>query len=137
MDDRIAIQQLLNRYSVGSSRRNFDDVVSTYEPEGVWEIASWGQSFEGHAAIREGLFSLTAPTEYVVQQNSPAVITVDGDAASATSVICENGKQANNDGAFQALGYYVDELVRTAEGWRFKRRRFELVSMRTYQFTSP
>jgi hypothetical protein len=52
-------------------------------------------------------------------------------------VICENGKQANNDGAFQALGYYVDELVRTAEGWRFKRRRFELVSMRTYQFTSP
>lgn len=137
MDDTIAIQQLLNRYSVGSSRREFDDVVSTYAPNGVWEIASWNQSYDGHAAIREALLSLTAQTEYVVQQNSPAVITVDGDTATATSVICENGKQADSDGAFQALGYYVDQLVRTAEGWRFKRRSFELVSMRPFQFSAP
>ena len=137
MDDSVAIQQLLNRYSVRSSRREFDDVVATYAPDGVWEIASWGQTFDGHAAIRDGLFSLTAQTEYVIQQNSPAVITIDGDTATATSVICENGKQADSCDAFQALGYYVDQLARTAEGWRFKRRRFELVSMRSFQFTGP
>jgi ketosteroid isomerase-like protein len=135
MDDRVAIQQLLNRYSVSSSRRDFDDVVSTYAADGVWEIASWRKSCEGQAAIRDGLRTLTAETEYVIQQNSPGVIIVKRDTATATSVIRENGKQSRSDEAFEALGYYVDILVRTADGWRFKQRRFELSSMRTYQFS--
>ena len=135
MEDTVAIQQLMNRYSVGSSRGDLEDVVSTYVPDGVWHIASMDKTFDGQAAIRDGLAALTSLQDYVMQQNAPAMITIDGDSANATTVVCERGKLSSSDDGFEALGFYVDKLVRTAEGWRFKRRSFELVSMRSVPLT--
>ena len=45
---------------------------------------------------------------------------------SARSVVRESGKFAGRDEGIEAFGLYVDRLVRTAEGWRFAQRRFEL-----------
>ena len=135
MEDSVAIQQLMNRYSVSSSRGNIDDVVTTFVPDGIWRIASLEKTFEGQAAIRDGLTAFTSQQDYVMQQNAPAVITIDGDSATATSVVCERGKLARTGNVFEALGFYVDKLLRTAEGWRFKQRSFELVSMRTFPAT--
>ena len=75
--------------------------------------------------------ALTAPQQYLVQQNAPGVIEVDGDSATAISSVCERGKLTGSDDAFEALGFYVDKLVRMEEGWRFKERSFELVAMRS------
>jgi hypothetical protein len=135
MEDSVAIQQLMNRYSVSSSRGNIEDVVTTFVPDGIWRIASLEKTLEGQAAIRDGLTAFTSQQDYVMQQNAPAVITIDGDSATATSVVCERGKLARTGNAFEALGFYVDKLLRTAEGWRFKQRSFELVSMRTFPAT--
>lgn len=132
MEDSIAIQQLINRYSVSSSRGDLDIVVSTYALDGVWEIASMSKMFEGQDAIREGLATLTSQQDYVMQQNAPAMITVEGDSATATSIVCERGKLTASNDVFEALGFYNDSLARTAEGWRFKRRSFELVAMRNF-----
>jgi hypothetical protein len=65
-----------------------------------------------------------AQMDYFVQLNSPAVIEVAGDAAMARSTIRECGKFAGRDEALEVMGYYADELVRTAAGWRFARRTF-------------
>ena len=65
MEDSVAIQQLMNFYSVSSSRGNIEDVVSTYAPDGVWKIASMGRMFEGQAAIRDGLQKKLAPGDVV------------------------------------------------------------------------
>lgn len=134
MEDIVAIQQLMNRYSVSSSRGDIEAVISTYASDGVWKIASRGLIFEGQAAIRDGLTTFASQQEYVMQQNAPAAIKIDGDSATATSVVCERGKTTGSD-AFEALGFYVDQLVRTAEGWRFKQRTFERVSMRKFPVT--
>jgi ketosteroid isomerase-like protein len=130
MDDMIAIQQLLNRYSISSSHGDVEDIAATYSEDGVWNVASMAESFTGHAAIRQALTGFTSQQEYLIQQNAPGLIVVDGDSATATSVICEKGKLAASDHSFEALGFYVDKLVRTAAGWRFKERSFELVHMR-------
>jgi ketosteroid isomerase-like protein len=131
MEDIIEIQQLLNRYSISSSRGDVDDIAATYAEDGVWNVASMAETVQGHAAIRQALTGFTSQQEYLVQQNAPGLISVEGDSATATSVICEKGKFAANDHSFEALGFYVDRLVRTAAGWRFKERTFELVNMRS------
>jgi len=135
MEDCVAIQQLINRYSVSSSRGDVDDIVSTYADNGVWKIPSMETAFEGHAAIRDGLTAFTSQQEYLVQQNAPGVIAVDGDSATATSTVCERGKVSGSEDAFEALGFYVDKIVRTPDGWRFQERSFELVTMRSVALT--
>jgi ketosteroid isomerase-like protein len=135
MEDIVAIQQLLNQYSISSSRHDIEGVVATYTTDGVWRIASRDMTFEGKDSIREGLVGLTAAQEFIMQHNAPAMIEIDGDTASATSMVCERGKIAGNSEGFEALGFYDDKLVRTTDGWRFKSRCFQLVNMRRLSTT--
>lgn len=122
MIDEIAIQQTLNTYTEGSSRADWDQVLSTFMPDGAWEAA--GHRFEGHAAIRAAMGGFIAEFAYFVQTNAPAMITIDGDKATARSVIRECGKYADSDELLEVLGSYTDELVRTEQGWKFARRTF-------------
>ena len=79
MTDEFAIQETINRYSEGASRADWDQVLSTYLPNGVWEIPDLKAKFEGHKALREGLMHFAGPMDYIVQLNSPALIKLDGD----------------------------------------------------------
>lgn len=132
MIDEIAIQQTISRYSDGASRADWDQVASTFTEDGVWEVGSSGKTFQGHEAIREGLGALSGEMEFVVQINSPALIAVDGDAATARSTIREFGKMAGRDEGFEALGFYEDQLAATADGWKFTHRTFTLKAKHTY-----
>jgi ketosteroid isomerase-like protein len=124
MLDQIAIQQLLNKYTDGCSRADWDQVMATFLPDGIWEVPVLDARFEGHAAIRAAMAGFAGQMAYFVQLNSPATITVEGDKATATSVVRECGKYADRDLAMEVLGTYDDELVRTADGWKFVRRIF-------------
>jgi hypothetical protein len=50
----------------------------------------------------------------------------------ARSVIRKCGKFADRDEALEVVGFYNDELVRTAEGWKFTRRAFKAAGMHTF-----
>jgi uncharacterized protein (TIGR02246 family) len=126
MIDEVAIQQLISRYNEAASAGNLEGAVATYMPDGVWESASHG-TLGGRDAIKEGLERITSNLEYVSQINAPAVITVDGDTATARSAVRESGKLAGRDEGIEVFGFYIDSLIRTAEGWLFARRTFQLV----------
>jgi ketosteroid isomerase-like protein len=132
MIDEIAIQQTLNKYSEGCSRADWDQVMSTFTADAIWEIPRLKASYQGHAAMREVMAAFVAQMAYFVQINSPAIITVDGDKATARSVIRECGKFADRDAALEIVGFYTDELTRTAEGWKFTRRTFRAAGMHTF-----
>ncbi len=123
MLDEIAIQQTLNRYTDGCNRADWQQVMATFLSDGVWEISGAG-AHQGHSAIQAAMTGFLEQMDYFVQVNSPAVIDLDGDRASARSVIRECGKFAGRDEALEVLGGYVDELVRTESGWKFARRIF-------------
>lgn len=122
MQDQVAIQQLLNRYTDGCNRQDWDQVLGTFTEDGVWEAA--GNELQGHAVIQAAMAAFLTQMDYFVQTNSPAVITVDGDTAMARGTIRECGKFAGRDEALEVLGYYEDRIVRTAAGWKFARRTF-------------
>ena len=125
MQDETAIQRTINRYSQAASLGEWDEVLTTYLPDGVWEIPHLGMRFEGHEAIRGALAAFFETMEYVLQMNAPAVIEIDGDTATARSGIRECGKSAGRDEGFEYLGLYVDRLIRTADGWKFAQRIFQ------------
>lgn len=65
-------------------------------------------------------------------QNSKALIKIDGDKATVRSVIRECGKFSGRNEGLEVLGLYADDLVRTANGWKFRRRCFELRGMHSF-----
>ena len=124
MDDAALIQQTLSLYSLFGSRGDWDRVLTTYVPDGVWDIPHLGVRFEGHDAIREALTQFFGLMGYVLQLNAPAVVEVDGESATAQSLIHEFGKVVGREEGFEFLGWYEDTLIRTPDGWKFVERIF-------------
>jgi hypothetical protein len=125
MIDEIAIQQTLNRYSEGVSRADWKQVMATFTKDATWEIPVLGARFQDHTVIQKAMSDFVGQMAYFVQINSPAIIAVDGDKASARSIIRECGKFADRDEALEVFGRYSDELIRTPERWKFTRRVFD------------
>jgi ketosteroid isomerase-like protein len=132
MLDEIAIQQTINRYSDGASRRDWERVLSTFAPDATWEIPTFELICRDHAVIRDTMAGFVAQMAYFVQINAPALISVNGDLATARSTIRECGKFADRDEALEILGFYDDELKRTEQGWKFSRRVFHALGQHRF-----
>jgi ketosteroid isomerase-like protein len=132
MQDEIAIQQTISRYSEGASRTDWNQVLSTFTPDATWEIPSFGAVFREHAVIGKAMAGFIEQMAYFVQVNAPAQISVNGDRATARSMIRECGKFADRDEALEILGYYEDELARTSQGWQFTRRVFHVLAQHRF-----
>lgn len=137
MIDEIAIQQLINKYTEGASRADYDQVASVYAPDGVWNLPVYNLSFKGRDAITKGMSDFLVAMDYLIQINSPAWIQIDGDTATARSTIREGAKFKGKDESVEILGFYNDELVRTPEGWLFASRTFNLVAMNSVALVPP
>lgn len=137
MSDEVAIQQTLNAYSVAASLGDHVAMADTYLPDGVWEIPGIDTRLEGREAIIAGADAITGAIEYMVQLNSPAVIKVDGDTATAQCVIRECGKYAGRNTSLEVLGLYDDKLVRTPDGWKFAERIFTIRGMHDFENAPP
>jgi ketosteroid isomerase-like protein len=133
MLDEVAIQQTINRYSDAASRADWDRVLSTFTPDAGWEVPAFGAVYRGPDVIRAAMSAFVAQMAYFVQINAPAVISVDGDRASARSIIRECGKFADRDEALEIFGFYEDELVRTGpREWKFNRRVFHILGQHRF-----
>ncbi|MDG2005374.1 MAG: nuclear transport factor 2 family protein [Novosphingobium sp.] len=137
MSDEFAIQQNINVYSVSATRGDLEAMVATYAPDGVWEVPGIGAHCKGREEILAASQGIVGAIDYMVQMNAPAIIVVDGDTATAQSIIRECGKYAGKDTCLEVLGLYDDKLVRTAEGWRFAKRTFTVRGMHDYQTAPP
>jgi uncharacterized protein (TIGR02246 family) len=126
MDNAAAIQNLINAYHEAGSVGDYERMIATFTPDGIWEFTQSGRRFAGLAAIREAVSAFTGPLEYVAQINAPAVIGIEGDTATARSSIRESARFAGRNEGVEAFGVYHDTLVRTEAGWRFTRRAFDL-----------
>ena len=122
--DRAQIRELTARYN-----RCFDDgdpegFAATFTEDGVMEVVG-GPSTTGRA----GLAEMVRGTPYgIVHVTVDAIVEVDGDRAvqDVTLLVVarppEGVPHSERRSRLQRTGRYRDELVRTAEGWRFARR---------------
>jgi uncharacterized protein (TIGR02246 family) len=122
--DRTQIRELTARYNRAFDDGDADAFAATFTGDGVMEIDG-GPATTGSAALAE----MVRRTPYgIVHVTVDAVVEVDGDRAVQDVTLLVVGRPGPDEPAekrrsrLARSGRYHDELVRTAEGWRFTRR---------------
>ena len=123
--DRMAVRETIERYSVALNMRDFDAMGGCFVADGVWRVdPPFDIRLEGDAIVA-GISQMVGAMPFLFQGLMGTIVTVDGDSATATTSVHELGQRAAGEGGMDSYGLYHDRLVRTAEGWRFAKRRFQ------------
>ena len=137
MSDVEAIQQLLNRYTLSANLADYEAMADCYVAEGVWNIESMKMRFVGAEEIIAKCREVQSRFAFVLQQNTPAVIEVHGDRASARAMVRESSKYADCGRMLEVFGLYTDDLVRDRGEWKFAQRNFRLLNVVEYESVPP
>ncbi|AFM16696.1 hypothetical protein Mycch_1911 [Mycolicibacterium chubuense NBB4] len=127
ISDRLEIQQLLIDYSTAIDRKRFDDLDAVFTPDAYIDYRVTGgvdgRFPEVKAWLKEVLPNF--PAYYHMLGNVDVRISRDPAGDTATSrAICFNPMGMGGDsGQIYFVGiWYVDEFVRTEQGWRMSKR---------------
>jgi len=120
--DRQAIHDLVTLYACAVDRRDFATVAACFTPDAETDYTYFaGPIGEVLEKIRAGVNGF-AMTMHVLGNH---LAEVRGDeATSETYAVCYHRRPGVPDGAQLVVAMrYLDDLVRTAAGWRIRRRR--------------
>jgi uncharacterized protein (TIGR02246 family) len=126
LEDLQAINQLFIDYGEHLDAGDFDAYADLFAEDGEVLLGPMGRA-AGRAEIRalmtKALSAGMGTTYHIV--SSPR-ISLDGDTATAT--VMWSVATAADDGLarISMVGHHLDDLVRTDDGWRFRRRRGEV-----------
>jgi hypothetical protein len=122
--DRLAVKDLINRYSDAVSRRDFEYVATLFADHAVWRCgAPFNLHFEG-TAIASALLAAVAAYDMIVQTSAGSVIELDGNRATARTMLFEMGRETVDGPGFIQYGIYDDVLERIGNEWKFVSRHF-------------
>jgi hypothetical protein len=142
--DRLAIQDLIYRYSDALTRADWEQAEALFAPETIWELPALGIRYEGAAAFLE-MLKVTSTAEVMIQTPHAPVINLIGfDKAQATTTIHEWNRMVSpldntdaDNAVFQAgkgeeinqeaYGVYFDDIARIDGEWKFTHRRYALI----------
>jgi ketosteroid isomerase-like protein len=135
--DKLAIQDLIYRYTDAVNRRDWDQFEAVWAPDAVWEVAAPVDiRAEGYAAVRKTIGAVVESMEFLVQIAANPVIALLGDSrAAATTTIHEIGRNAADGSCMVLYGMYYDQIVDGDQGWRFAHRRFQHVYLESEPLT--
>ena len=114
--DMKELEQVLARYALGMTQDDVEAVMDVFTPDGTYSAFGETYSLDRFPvlvdAAPKGLFMTATP-----------VIDLDGDTATGTQPLCFID-HATHD---MRIGYYKDNYVRTADGWRLKTRAMTFI----------
>jgi hypothetical protein len=123
ISDRFEIQQLMVDYSTAIDRKQFDDLDRVFTQDAYIDYRVTGGIHGRFPEVKAWLKDVLPnfPAYYHMLGNFN--VRIDGDSA-ASRTICFNPMVFNaEEKQILFVGiWYVDEFVRTAEGWRMSRR---------------
>ncbi|ORB65258.1 hypothetical protein BST47_12835 [Mycolicibacterium tusciae] len=123
ISDRFEIQQLMIDYSNAIDQKQFDDLDRVFTPDAYIDYRVTGGIDGRFPDVKTWLKEVLPnfPAYYHMLGNFD--VRIDGDTASSKT-ICFNPMVFNaEEKQILFVGiWYVDEFVRTAEGWRMSKR---------------
>ncbi len=130
--DRIEIEALRGEYTDAVMMRDYDCVASLFTPDGALRMPNIPAELVGREQIRAWGDRVPALVDFFVQTAHPGMIRLDGDRASGRAYLQELARL--RDGRSE-LNYaiYHDRYQRTADGWKFVERVYEV----RYHDTTP
>lgn len=137
ISDRIEIQELLVRYTHAVDSRDWDLYESVFTPDAFIDYTVFGGPSGGVKEIR-GFLEMAMPNFQSFQHMiaAPLLVFVDADTVKGRTIyhnpmVMDIGGDKQH--VFFCGGWYVDEIVRTADGWRIKQR----VEEKSYVHNQP
>jgi hypothetical protein len=133
--DRLAIQDLINRYASAVTRADWEQCESVFAPDCVRESPALGMRFETPTAFVGMLANPSTAPELLIQTTSSPVIRLTGpDRAEATTTVHEVGRgQSMVESTYgevgtpiniEQYGIYHDDVARIDGEWKFTHRLF-------------
>jgi 3-phenylpropionate/cinnamic acid dioxygenase small subunit len=124
-NDMLAIRDVIDRYADALDRRDWDHLRSCFTADCRADYEGFGRwtAREAFVAWLEAIHRDLGPTLHRITNHQ---IEVDRDRARATSYLDALLQLRHQDqDLLHVVGKYVDELIRTEEGWRISDRRVE------------
>ncbi|MFD9434736.1 LUD domain-containing protein [Streptomyces sp. NPDC060002] len=130
--DRVEIEALRGEFADAVMMRDRPRLASLFTPDGALRMPDIPAEQVGREEIRAGGERLQKQWDFFVQTTHPGTILLDGDTATGRAYIQELVRTLDG---YQGLNYaiYHDRYQRTAEGWKFAERVYEV----RYLDTSP
>jgi len=125
ISDRIEIDDLLTRYTVAIDTKDYKLLDTCFAEGAHVDYTSSGGIKGSYPEARAWLEKALAPFPMTVHFISNTTVLITGDTASSKTYVLNPMGFQNSDGSmhiFTVGAYYIDELVRTAAGWRIKQR---------------
>jgi hypothetical protein len=132
--DRVAIQELIYRYSDAVTRADWTQCESVFTPDALWESPLLGLRFESRDAFLETLRATTTYDLLIQTPHSPVVTLTAADRATATTTIHEMNRgvmeaaselgDAGTPVNIDTYGIYYDDVARIDGDWKFTHRLF-------------
>ncbi|WP_417562586.1 nuclear transport factor 2 family protein [Microbacterium sp.] len=123
--DRVEIGALSAEFADAGMVADFDRFALLFTVDGAWRMPHVPVEFVGRSEIRAGVERMQSMWEFFVQTVHSGVIRLEGDRASGRTHISEFGRMRDGRSHANHATYY-DRYERTAEGWRFSERRYEV-----------
>jgi 3-phenylpropionate/cinnamic acid dioxygenase small subunit len=130
MTDREDIAEVLVRYATGIDRRDWPLFRTVFTDDCELDYGEIG-TFTGVDVVTKFMELSHSAAGHTLHRLTNQTITVNGDRAQARTYVDGLIMAADNKSGVNAIGYYDDEIVRTADGWRIARRRFTPVRVTT------
>ena len=123
--DRDAIRHIQIRYAWSLDNHRWGALKEIFLPDAVADFR--GERFEGLEAIAAKCASSLEPLDGAQHFNGSHWAQVDGDKAIAGCYFVATKYVADTPGGdtYSVHGKYIDQMVRTPDGWRIAHRQLE------------
>jgi SnoaL-like domain len=125
--DRDEIVDLTLRYATAIDSRHYSLLATVFTTDAELDYGEVGQ-WTGAADITDFMEMAHAGAAHTMHRLTNQVVAVDGDTATVRTyvdalILAEDGSGAN------PVGFYDDEVVLTADGWRIAKRKYTSVRL--------
>jgi len=127
--DRQQIADLLARYCERLDEYDIEEVAATFTHNAITDYGPGrGGEVVGRRQIAERIADGQASFRRTAHQLGQSIVTIDGDQATATTYV--TAWHEWRDDRQEALRLrYIDQLVRTTDGWLIAHRRLEAMGV--------
>lgn len=126
-NDHDDIVALTIRYATAIDTRQYGLLSTVFTADAALDYGEVGK-WSSAAEVIEFMDLAHAGAAHTMHRMSNQVVTVDGDTATARTYVDALILGPDSSGV-NAIGFYDDELVRTADGWRIGTRTFTAVRL--------
>lgn len=123
ISDRLEIQQLLMDYSTAIDQKRFDDLDAVFTPDAYIDYRVAGGIDGRFPEVKAWLKDVLPNFPAYFHMLGNVDIRISGDTATSRAICFNPMVMGGDQGQIYFVGiWYVDEFVRTAQGWRMSKR---------------